>query len=86
MRSVIKICQFQGNLKIKYRNNKNHRRYLVTLYAAGLDGEFTREDWKESEELLSLFDKKDQDLILDTLEKSSRTPFFREANQVRFLA
>jgi predicted HTH transcriptional regulator len=87
IRRIIKIYQFQGNLKIRYKNKRNRRHYMVTLYAAGLDGEFTREDWQESEELFCLFDKKDQDLILDTLEESSQTPFFREvASQARIQA
>jgi hypothetical protein len=78
-RRIIKIHQFQGKLRIRYR--KNHRHYKVTLCVAGLDGEFSRQDWKESEELLSLFDQKDQDLILDALEENSQTPFFRQTNQ-----
>jgi hypothetical protein len=75
MRRITKIDQYQGNLRIRYKENR--RRDWVTLYAAGLDGEFTREDWQESEELLSLFGQRDQDLILDALAQNSQTPFFR---------
>jgi hypothetical protein len=78
MKRIIEIDNNQGNLIIKYR--ENGRLYLVTLYAAGLDGEFTRSNWQESEELLMMFDQKDQELILNTLAKSSRTLFFRATN------
>lgn len=42
----------------------------------GTQGEFTREDWKLKDEIVSLFDSESQEEILNALEMTSNEPFF----------
>jgi hypothetical protein len=76
MKHLIHIKSCQNNLAITYK--ENGRCIQVTVYSAGLDGEFSRQDWRESEEIITMFDQKDQELILDALAMYGPTPFFKE--------
>ena len=74
MKKLKKIKSYPANLQLWYEQDGEVE--LENLYFDNCQGEWTRDCWRELDEVVSSYDAEDQDKILDALEMTCNCDFF----------